>query len=245
MIELLVFLFVLQGDSSSEWIDSCNTNFTDYIPPLSENNPDVHFCNVVISLNLSEKDVERLGKELDWLRYVMGTSQDFIDDWIFFQENAHKDTLLIWPSISTRDSLPPAMKVTISFNYTENGEIKYFEEPFSINPIYPIPLCNDAIKNYECNFDDIDKSPVYELNCPPNTVLEYDACVNIQDRYDSIYSGYLTLFIFLMIGVWPVLTILSYFIFKNYKKPICISLIIISILWPIAIFFNYLPVSFG
>lgn len=150
MIELFVFLFVLQGDSTEEWLESCRTDFPAYAEMISEANPDVFFCKYVNILDLSAVDVERLGREMNWLNYAMQTVDDFISDWEFYQEHAYEETLMAYPRISMRDSLPPSMRVTISFNYTENGQDKYFEKPFKVNPLNLHPVCNDEVEGYPC-----------------------------------------------------------------------------------------------
>jgi hypothetical protein len=90
------------------------------------------FCNAVYDLDLNESDVEKLGIHLDWENYAIQSSKDFVDDWGFYQDHAIRDTLLIHPSISMRDSFPPAMKVQISFDYIDESEIKIFDESLMI-----------------------------------------------------------------------------------------------------------------
>lgn len=102
------------------------------------------FCRVVYDLDLNEDDVRKLGIHLDWENYVMQSSKDFIDDWGFYQDHAITDTLLIYPSISMRDSLPPDMKVQISFDYVDESEIKKFDESMNVyikynREIIPLP----------------------------------------------------------------------------------------------------------
>ena len=70
MIELFIFLFVLQGDNHSEWLESCNMDFVNYVEKLSERNSDVIFCKYVKDLDLNTDDIEKLGKEFDWLNYT-------------------------------------------------------------------------------------------------------------------------------------------------------------------------------
>ncbi len=101
------------------------------------------FCNAVYDLDLNENDVAKLGIHLDWENYAMQSSEDFVDNWGFYQDHAVPDTLLIHPSISMRDSLPPAMEVQISFDYADESQIKSFDESLKIYVKYDpeiIPL---------------------------------------------------------------------------------------------------------
>ena len=102
------------------------------------------FCRAVYDLDLNEDDIRKLGIHLDWENYVIQSSKDFIDDWGFYQDHAIVDTLLIHPSISMRDSLPPDMKVQISFDYVDESEIKRFDESMNVyikynREIIPLP----------------------------------------------------------------------------------------------------------
>ncbi len=102
------------------------------------------FCNAVYDLDLNESDVEKLGLHLDWENYAILSSQDFVDGWGFYEDHAITDTLLIYPSISMRDSLPPTMKVQISFDWIDESEIKRFDESMNIyikynREIIPLP----------------------------------------------------------------------------------------------------------
>ncbi|AFS81123.1 hypothetical protein NKOR_06210 [Candidatus Nitrosopumilus koreensis AR1] len=102
------------------------------------------FCRAVDDLDLNEDDVRKLGIHLDWENYAIQSSKDFIGGWGFYQDNAIQDTLQIHPSISMRNSLPPDMKVKISFDYVDESEIKRFDESMDIylkyNPdIIPLP----------------------------------------------------------------------------------------------------------
>jgi len=90
------------------------------------------FCNVVYDLNLNEDDVGKLGIHLDWQNYAMESTKEFVDGWGFYQDHAIPDTLQIHPSISMRDSLPPDMKVQISFDYIDESETKRFDESLMI-----------------------------------------------------------------------------------------------------------------
>ena len=101
------------------------------------------FCNAVYDLDLNENDVAKLGIHLDWQNYAMQSSLDFVDDWGFYQDHAIADTLLITPSIGMGDSLPPDMKVRISFDYVDESETKTFDESLRIYMKYTpeiIPL---------------------------------------------------------------------------------------------------------
>ena len=95
-------------------------------------------------MDLTEDDVRNLGIHLDWNNYAMESAKEFVDDWGFYQDHAIPDTLLISPSISMRDSLPPSMKVQISFDYDGESEIKRFDESMNIyikynSEIIPLP----------------------------------------------------------------------------------------------------------
>lgn len=101
------------------------------------------FCRVVYDLDLNEDDVRKLGIYLDWNNYAMESAKEFVDDWGFYQDHAIPDTLQIYPSISMGDSLPPAMKVQISFDWIDESETKRFDESMNIYMKYTpeiIPL---------------------------------------------------------------------------------------------------------
>ncbi len=105
------------------------------------------FCRAVFDLDLNEDDVRKLGIHLDWENYAIQSSQDFIDDWGFYEDHAIPDTLLIHPSISMRNSLPPAMKVQISFDWIDENEIKRFDESMNIYMKHNreiVPLAEDT-----------------------------------------------------------------------------------------------------
>ncbi|MDH3203349.1 MAG: hypothetical protein OEL81_01565 [Nitrosopumilus sp.] len=102
------------------------------------------FCRVVYDLDLNEDDIRKLGIHLDWENYAIESSKDFIDGWGFYEDHAIPDTLQIYPSISMVDSLPPDMKVQISFDYVDESEIKRFDESINIymkynGEIIPLP----------------------------------------------------------------------------------------------------------
>ena len=73
-------LFVLQGDKSNQWIDSCYADFNGYEEKLSEINPDIFFCRAVIDLNLNENDIDKLGYDLNWLNYTIHTAKEFVNN---------------------------------------------------------------------------------------------------------------------------------------------------------------------
>ncbi|MCV0413213.1 hypothetical protein [Nitrosarchaeum sp.] len=131
------------------------------------------FCGVVYDLDLNEDDIRKLGIHLDWENYVMESAKDFIDDWGFYQDHAIPDTLLIYPSISMRDSLPPDMKVQISFDYVvDESEIKRFDESMNVyikynREIIPLPENTWVIM------------PSHESESPPTNQLD-EMCRNSQ-----------------------------------------------------------------
>ncbi|MCV0391996.1 MAG: hypothetical protein K5790_01740 [Nitrosopumilus sp.] len=101
------------------------------------------FCRAVYDLDLNENDVRKLGIHLDWENYAMESAKEFVDDWGFYQDHAIPNTLQIHPSISMSDSLPPIMKVQISFDWIDGSEIKIFDESLRIYMKYTpeiIPL---------------------------------------------------------------------------------------------------------
>ena len=217
MIELFIFLFVLQGDTPSEWLESCNTDFINYVMNLSERNPDIIFCKHVKTLDLNVDDIDKLGKEFDWFNYTMQTSQDFVDDWDFYQNNAIKDTLLIYPSVSMRDSLPPGTRVQISFNYTDESEIKMFDESFRMNRNYdsetpsireyPLLIMQDEIPQVGL---DIISNPNECWNGDKNNDTIH---CEINDPDDPITFFILFFYVFwpfIILGVGVIITILIY-----------------------------------
>lgn len=209
MIELFIFLFVLQGDNPSEWLQSCDTDFANYVQEISETNPDVYFCNVVRDLRLTESDVDKLGKELNWFNYTMQSSKEFVDNWDFYQDYAINDTLLIYPSIGTRDILPPAMKVQISFNYQDGDTISSFDESFKILPEFNPPICQDDSEIFKCN-----EKPLYGLDCPITHKFSQET-QNCEIWWDSAYVVTLLLALFASIGM-----ITTIIIIKHKKKSV-------------------------
>lgn len=150
----MLLLFVLQGNSPTEWGDSCFSDFDNTID--HEITPDVYFCKVILDLNLNKHDIEKLGKELDWNNYVMQTANEFVDKWDYYQENGIKETLYIYPSIDTKEVLPPKMMAIIGFDYKSDDGIKRFEKTFSVSPLNKNRICNDDIENHRCFNEEID-----------------------------------------------------------------------------------------
>ena len=177
MFELFLMLFVLQGDKSNQWIDSCYADFNGYEEKLSEINPDIFFCRAVIDLNLNENDIDKLGYDLNWLNYTIHTVKEFVNNWDLYDDYAIKDTLLIYPSISTRDSLPPGIKVQISFDYQKGDSISTFDESFKISPEFNPPVCQKGSEIFKCisknpesyESDKEITSPQFRLDCPITT----------------------------------------------------------------------------
>lgn len=147
-------MFVLQGNSPTEWGDSCFYDFDNTID--HEITPDVYFCKVVLDLNLNKHDIEKLGKELDWNNYVMQTANEFVDKWDYYQKNGIKETLYIYPSIGNREVLPPKMIAIIGFDYKSDDGIKRFEKTFAVSPLNNNRICNNDIENHRCFNEEID-----------------------------------------------------------------------------------------
>lgn len=208
MIELFIFLFIIQGHTPDDWLQSCKTDFIGIEEKISERNSDILFCKYVNELNLSVDDIKKLGKEFDWSNYAIETSKDFLNDWDFYQKNGDKETLVIWPSISTRDSLPPAMKVTISFNSTENKIQKYHEEEFSINPLCDPPISQDGICNQKVILD-ISSRSESEIYCP-STHIAIDGKCQPVNYINPLYW-------ILLIALIPVILIII-FVLKSKRK---------------------------
>jgi hypothetical protein len=154
VLQLILFLFVLQGNNPTEWSDSCFYDFDNTI--YHEITPDVYFCKVILELNLNRDDIEKLGKELNWNNYAKLTVDDFIDKWKFYQDYGVKETLEINTFVSGTDILPPIMKSEISFNYKSSEKIKKFNKSFTISPLYKNRICNDDIENHRCFNEEID-----------------------------------------------------------------------------------------
>lgn len=84
-----------------------------------------------------------------------------------------------------------------------------------------------------------------EQICAHGSKLIDRICVIEKESQNNELSTYLALFLFSMIPIWFVASVL-YFIFgKKHKKLIVIILTIVGVLWILGIYTNTLPVSFG
>ena len=84
-----------------------------------------------------------------------------------------------------------------------------------------------------------------EQICSHGAKLIDGICIIEKEIHDNELSTYLALFLFSMIPIWFVASVL-YFIFgKKHKKSIAIILAIVGVLWILGIYTNTLPVSFG
>ena len=136
----LIVLFTLSATTPTDILDSCYTDYDQSIEYLTQMNPDIYFCDTVILLNLNENDIEKLGKELNWHNYLMISSQEFVEELELYQKYGIEDTLFIYPSLGTRDILPPQMESQISFSYLINGTEYEYDERISINPVNNPPI---------------------------------------------------------------------------------------------------------
>jgi len=157
LIELLLLSFVIQGDTSGEWIQSCYDQFdpeTDYFTPINQYDPnkqehkDYLFCSVVVTLKLNEHQVEMLGKDINWHNYVHQTAQEFVDNSQYYQSN-RINNIVIESVVSGRDSLSPPMSVVISYDEThaDLGTSKYYKI-YNVNP-----LCTPEVYDIVCHTD--------------------------------------------------------------------------------------------
>jgi len=162
MMELFLLLFVIQGDTSGEWMQSCYDEFDpnmDYFLPLRGFDPsnqthvDSVFCRTVLDLYLDQYDLEKLGRNLDWSNYVIQTTTEFLDNYDFYREYGIKDTLEIKPIIGLRDLNPRDMKVVISFDYLDGISIYYYEEIFGVHPLCDPPISYDGVCNLKATLD--------------------------------------------------------------------------------------------
>jgi len=174
MIELFLLLFVLQGETTTEWVDSCNNDFVNYEIKFREINHDIYFCTVVNDLRLDEQDLEKLGRDINWYNYTVHTTNEFIDKWDFYQDNAIYDTLQVDTYVSGRESLPPPMSVQISFDYNDESEIKKFNESFGVNPLYENKLKQTSDNHNIFDHNDKKRDSIPTLSSLSSTMSPYD-----------------------------------------------------------------------
>lgn len=202
MIELLLLLFVLQGNTPTEWIDSCSDfdvkldDFTveNQYDPTQQSSRDIVFCKVILDLNLDEHDVEKLGRNLDWSNYANQTSIEYMNNWVFYQKYGIKDTLEIKSSVSERDSLPPPMSVKISFDFNGDETILKFDKKFDIKTgPKKLYMCNDKMA---ADFDCINR--IEQFSCSPELSISFNlhdksVCVKDSSLMKLFSRGYLPL----------------------------------------------------
>ena len=152
--------FIVTGDKPHEWIRDCWTFdysidfFTDensyqYTSPQHR---DYVMCKTAIDLNLYTTDLEKLGKNLDWNNYAEEITSEYLNNWNFGDYNAFPETLEYRTFVDSRDTIPPKMHATVTFQYSENGNLNIFDGRFEINPLYSPALflewTNDSVENY-------------------------------------------------------------------------------------------------
>jgi hypothetical protein len=134
MLHLLILLFILNG-TYADIIDTCNVVYdADVWYDLSdEEKQEIFLCRVIAELNFNEKEIEWLnGTSLDWYNFAQKASEDYVNNLALFREHGIKESLIIDSWATSRDSLPPPMGTTISFDYVIDAETKYYEETFQI-----------------------------------------------------------------------------------------------------------------
>lgn len=170
MMELFLLLIVIQGDTSEEWIQSCNDQFNseiDFFTPINKYDPnnqehkDYIFCRIIDELELNEHQVELLGRDIDWYNYANQTAYEFVDGSDFYQK---VDNVTIEPVVSGRDSLPPPMSVVISYDeiYRDLEKSKFYKI-YNVNP-----RCNPEVYDTVCHTDVLSATPKrdtqYDIN---------------------------------------------------------------------------------
>ena len=148
--------FVVTGDEPHEWLRSCwkfdysQEFFTDENPYqyTSEQHRDYVMCKTAIDLNLYQTDVEKLGKNMDWYNYAEQVTTEYLQRWNFGgHPGAFPETMRYQTFVDSRDTMPPKMHATVSFDYSENGNLNTFDERFEINPLYSPALFLERQKN--------------------------------------------------------------------------------------------------
>ena len=88
---------------------------------------------------------------------------EYLQRWNFGDHpNAFPETLKYQAFVDFRDMLPPKMHATVSFDYSENENLKTFDERFEINPLYSPAL-----------FLELQNSPIAEES--KEMICSYDA----------------------------------------------------------------------
>ncbi len=93
-------------------------------------------CKTALDLNLYETDLEKLGKNLDWNNYAEEITSEYLDNWNFGDYDAFPETLRYQTFVDSRDSLPPKMHATVTFDFADDGVLKTFDGRYTINPLY-------------------------------------------------------------------------------------------------------------
>ncbi len=197
--------FTVTGDEPHEWLRSCwkfdysQDFFTDENPyqHTSEQHRDYLMCKTAIDLNLYETDVEKLGKNLDWNNYAEQTTTEYLQRWNFGDHpNMFSEILRYQTFVDSRDTLPPKMHTTVSFDYSEGGNLKTFDERFEINPLYSPAL-----------FLELQNSPVTEESeevvCDSNAELIDGICqmIIVRDAPHEIDGTFLGIFFVLFLVI--------------------------------------------
>jgi len=126
-----------QGDldkmNYSEFLDFCNK----YDPALSD------------SMSTQERMVSNLcdfrdrgfdekqwnwlnGTKLDWKNFAQNKAEEYATNIPLYQEHGIKDSLVVKSVVSLRESFPPPMGATISFDYMSGSEIKQYKKEFMV-----------------------------------------------------------------------------------------------------------------
>jgi len=199
LIELLLLSFVIQGDTSGEWIQSCYDQFDpeiDYFTPINHYDPnkqehrDYLFCRVVYTLKLNEHQVEMLGKDLNWYNYVNQTAQEFVNNSQYYQSNGISN-IVIEPGVSGRDSLPPPMSVVISYDEThaDLGISKYYKI-YNVNP-----RCTPEVYDVVCHTDVSNTIPERDIQYEIDNAMyklhsELDTNPDFKKLFDTKLEGF-------------------------------------------------------
>ena len=178
--------FIVTGDEPHEWMRSCWT--FDYTQDLftpenpyrytSEQHRDYVMCKTAIELNLYTTDVEKLGKNLDWNNYAEQITKEYLDNWNFGDYEAFPETLEYQTFVDSRDVLPPKMHATVTFQYSDNGNLEIFDGRFEINPLYSPALFLEWRNN------SVEKPK--EISCDPNYELINDECILVISEKSSV-----------------------------------------------------------
>jgi len=83
------------------------------------------------------------GTKLDWKNFVQNAVQEQAQNLPLYQKQGIKHTLAVNTSVSGRESFPPPMSATISFDYIEESKTEHFEQR------YLIPLIGNMTRLYD------------------------------------------------------------------------------------------------